>query len=63
MIIDTESPEGRALVALAKFGDYALDNLNLWGHARETATDLGLIVDGPRGWYDRTDLAKIPEGI
>lgn len=37
MIIDTDTPEGRALVALAKFGKWALDT------SRECITDVDAV--------------------
>ena len=63
MIIDTESPEGRALVALAKFGVYTIANSTLWGDARREAEELGLIDPAPFGWYALTERAKLPEGL
>ena len=64
MMIDTDSEEGRALVALAKFGKWALDDLAeaLYDvasvDALAEADALGLVKDG-----DYTALAKLPEGI
>ena len=74
MIIDTESPEGQALVALAKFGERALwymekypDTaiemlLEAWAlhHGIYARTDPN--ADGDTE-YVRTDLAKLPEGL
>lgn len=61
MIIDTESPEGTALVALAKFGEYALAKLMRESPETDRAIELGLIkaTDG----CTLTDLAKLPEGL
>jgi hypothetical protein len=63
MIIDTESPEGKALVALAKFGAYTLESTALWGDADAFASSLGLVSHTPTGWCTPTALAKLPEGI
>lgn len=66
MIIDTESPEGKALVALAKFGKVFVDaakcehrwSIN-WIDISQMALGSGLMDD----YLNLTDLAKLPEGI
>lgn len=69
MIIDTDTKEGKALVALAKFGDAVL-NLDDWTDSNAiTNAALRFHIVG----YDyceqyatgihQTDLAKLPEGL
>lgn len=61
MIIDTESPEGRALVALAQVG---MSYLHTPRHDRtiELAARLGLVTYRGMQW-NLTELAKLPEGL
>lgn len=63
MIIDTESPEGRALVALEKFGREVLDGRD----PQSAAFDHSLLsyeyLEGRIVGVSETDLAKLPEGL
>lgn len=68
MIIDTDTPEGRALVALAKFALWTF-RADPWDKTLAhgvyvVAREAGLVrlnEAGPR--WELTDLAKLPEGI
>lgn len=71
MILDTESTEGKALVALAKYADKVL--MVSITHRETVFRNMLLfaaICDGLMEYSDadrhswiRTDLAKLPEGI
>lgn len=60
MIIDTESTEGKALVALAKYGYKCFH-----GEESESAlSELGLMAfDKHAGIWIETELAQLPEGL
>lgn len=68
MIIDTESPEGRALVALAKFGHAVVHAdrwISPWWTVFNCALEHGLIegADAKTNTVYFSNLAKLPEGL
>lgn len=68
MIIDTESEEGKALVALARFGHDVLHAdrwTSPWWLVFNCALEHGMIAsaDAKTNTVHFSELAKLPEGI